>query len=281
MAIAGISLFFGLMSALTWGISDFTGGMITKRTNVYGVLIIGHIGSLILLVISALLFKESIPPLQDWLLGMLTGISGAIGLILLYRSLAEGQMSLASPVAALVGAAVPVLVGSFMDGIPAPLVLVGFGLALVAIWLIAQTGSIDPAGIFRKLLISALAGFFFGFFFIGMHLASSRAVLWPMAATRLGSIPSAILFCSLRRIQWLPERRHWRNISLISIMDTVGNLFYMLAARFGRMDVAAVVSSMYPASTVALARILLKEKITVWQTAGVLLALVALVFISM
>jgi uncharacterized membrane protein len=268
MDLANLSLIFGLISAITWGVADFTGGMITRRTNVYGVLIIGHIGSLILLVICALIFREQIPPLQDWLLGMLTGIVGAIGLILLYRSLAEGQMSLASPVAALVGAAVPVLVGLFID-------------ALLAIWLIAQTGRIDLAGIFKKLLVPALAGLSFGFFFIGLHLASSRAVLWPMAATRLGSIPGAILFCSLRRIDWLPERRHWRNISLISIMDTLGNLFYMLAARFGRLDVAAVVSSMYPASTVALARILLKEKITRTQLVGILLALVALVFISL
>lgn len=281
MDFANLSLIFGLISAITWGVADFTGGMITRRTNVYGVLIIGHIGSLILLVICALIFREQLPPLQDWLVGMLTGIVGAIGLILLYRSLAEGQMSLASPVAALVGAAVPVLVGLFIDGIPAPLVLLGFALALVAIWLIAQTGRIDLDGIFKKLLVPALAGLSFGFFFIGLHLASSRAVLWPMAATRLGSIPGAILFCSLRRIDWLPERRHWRNISLISIMDTLGNLFYMLAARFGRLDVAAVVSSMYPASTVALARILLKEKITPTQLVGILLALVALVFISM
>jgi len=280
MDLANISLLFGLVSAFTWGVADFTGGLMAKRTSVYGILIIGHLGSLILLIISALLFREPLPPLQDWLIGMLTGIAGAIGLILLYRSLAEGQMSLASPVAGLVGAAIPVLVGLFSDGLPAPRTLLGFALALAAIWLIAQTGRINLAGIFKKLLIPSLAGLSFGFFFIGLHLASDTAVLWPLVATRLGSIPSVLLFCTLRRLDWLPERRHWKNISLISVLDTAGNLFYMLAARFGRMDMAAVISSLYPGSTVALARIILKEKITTTQMIGVLLALVALIFIS-
>lgn len=281
MGNTGLSIVLGLVSGLTWGVGDFTGGMMTKRTNVYGVLIIGHMGSLLLLLISAVLFKESIPPLQDWLLALLTGVMGATGLILLYRSLAEGQMSLASPVAALVGAIVPVLAGIAIDGLPGGRVLLGFLLALAAIWMIAQTGHVDLAGIFHKLLVPALAGLAFGFFFIGLHLISSRAMLWPLVATRLGSIPSAMLFCRLRKIDWLPERRHWKTISLISITDTLGNLFYMLAARFGRLDVAAVVSSMYPASTVALAFILLKEKITRSQWAGILLALLALVLISL
>jgi drug/metabolite transporter (DMT)-like permease len=281
MGLPVLSLFLGLACAVTWGISDFTGGVVTKRTNVYGVLIIGHIGSLLLLVVSALLFRESLPPMSDMLIGMLTGISGGIGLLLLYRSLADGQMSLASPLAALVGASVPVLVGVWTDGLPAPLVLLGFALALAAIWLIAQTGHIDRAESFRNLLKPALAGVTFGIFFVGLHYASGTAVLWPMAATRMGSIPAVILYCRLRGIKWLPERRLWRNISLISVLDTAGNLFYMLAARFGRMDVAAVVSSLYPASTVALARILLKEKISAWQWVGILLALVALVLISL
>ena len=281
MDLAVLSLVLGLACAVTWGVSDFTGGVITKRTNVYGVMIIGHIGSLILLVISALLFRESLPPLRDMLIGMVTGISGGIGLLLLYRSLADGQMSLASPLAALVGASIPVLVGMLTDGLPAPLVLLGFALALAAIWLISQTGHISRAGIFRNMFKPVLAGFTFGIFFVGLHIASSQAVLWPMAATRMGSIPAVILYCRLRGIKWLPERRLWPNISLISVLDTTGNLFYMLAARFGRMDIAAVVSSLYPASTVALARLILKEKISTSQWIGVLLALAALVFISL
>jgi len=281
MDLTNLSIFMGLASALTWGVADFTGGLMTRRTNVYGVVVGGHFGSLLLLVVVAFLYREPVPPLQDWLIAMISGLFGGIGLMLFYRSLAEGQMSIASPVTALVGTTLPVLVGSLTDGLPTPRILLGFGVALVAIWLIAQTGRIDLAGILRKLLIPFFAGICFGIFFIGIHYASSTTIFWPLVATRLGSIPGLLLYCTLRRIDWFPERRHWRNISLISVLDSAGNLFYMLAARFGRMDVAAVISSLYPASTVALARIVLKEKITTSQLFGILLALVALVFISM
>jgi drug/metabolite transporter (DMT)-like permease len=276
-----LPIFYGLLSALTWGAADFVGGLITKKTNAFGVVIVGHIGSLILLVAGALFFGESLPPLRDWLIGMLSGIAVGVGLMFLYRSLAESQMSLASPVSALVGAGMPVLVGILVDGLPGYRILVGFGLALAAIWLIAKTGKIDLAGVLKKLLMPFLAGFCFGFFFIGLHLASGTAVFWPLVATRLGSIPGLILYCTLRGIDWLPERKHWKNIGLISLLDPVGNLFYMLAARLGRLDVAAVISSLYPGSTVALAWVVLKERISTSQMVGILVALVALVLISM
>lgn len=275
------AIFFGLISALTYGAADFTGGLIAKRTSSLGIVILGHIGSLFLLVPFALLLGEALPPAKDLFFTTLAGVAGGLGLILLYRSLAEGQMSLASPVSALVAASLPVLVGLWTQGLPGTTMLVGFALALAAIWLIAQNGKIRLVNILAEIRMPFISGIFFGLFFIGMAQGSANAVIWPVVATRLGSIPSLLLYASLTRQPWLPERKHWGSIGLISLLDTAGNLFYILAAQVGRLDLAALVSSLYPGSTVALARIVLKEKITPSQMVGILCALVALVFISL
>jgi uncharacterized membrane protein len=281
MGSVSLSIFFGLISALTYGAADFNGGLIAKRTSSLGIVILGHIGSLLLLVPFALLFGEALPPWSDLIFAILAGVAGGIGLILLYRALAEGQMSLASPVSALVAASVPVLVGLWTLGLPAPTMLIGFALALVAIWLIAQNGKISMVNILAQVRLPFISGIFFGLFFVGMAQGSAHAIIWPVVATRIGSIPSLLLFSLLTRQRWLPERKHWGSIGLISLLDTAGNLFYLLAAQVGRLDLAALVSSLYPGSTVALARIILKEKITPSQMVGILFALVALVFISL
>jgi drug/metabolite transporter (DMT)-like permease len=190
-------------------------------------------------------------------------------------------MSLASPVSALVAASIPVLVGLWTQGLPETTMLIGFALALAAIWLIAQNGKISLVNILAEVRLPIISGIFFGLFFVGMARGSAHGLIWPVIATRVGSIPSLLLYSILTRQPWLPERKHWGSIGLISLLDTAGNLFYILASQVGRLDLAALVSSLYPGSTVALARIVLKEKITPSQMIGILCALVALVFISL
>ena len=281
MGSISLSIFFGLVSALTYGAADFTGGLIAKRTSSLGIVILGHIGSLLLLAPFALLMGEALPPARDLFFATLAGVAGGLGLILLYRALAEGQMSLASPVSALVAASIPVVVGLWTQGLPGTSMLIGFALALAAIWLIAQNGKIRLVNLLAELRLPFISGIFFGLFFVGMAQGSAHAVIWPVVATRMGSIPSLLLYAWLTRQHWLPEHKHWGNIGMISLLDTAGNLFYILAAQVGRLDLAALVSSLYPGSTVALARVVLKEKITPSQMVGVVCALTALIFISL
>ena len=132
-----IAILFGLLSALTWGAGDFNGGLAVKRSNPYGVIAVAHTVSLFLLLITVFIVGEPIPSLHDWLWGGASGLAGGIGLLLLYRALAEGRMSVAAPVSAVVAAALPVLVGLLQDGLPAIWVLGGFVLALVAVWLVS------------------------------------------------------------------------------------------------------------------------------------------------
>jgi len=280
MGSFSFSILLALGASAAYGAADFTGGLVSKRTNSVGVVILGHVFSLFILIPLVLLLGEPFPTLPNLLVGMLAGLSGGFGLIILYRALAEGQMSLASPVSALVAAALPVLVGLWIDGLPAPLMLMGFILALLAIWLIAKSGSVSFAHAYQQLRLPFLSGIFFGLFFIGLSHASSDGAIWPVIATRLGSIPGLLVYSSLARLEWMLERKHWIGILFISLLDSLGNIFFIYSSRLGRLDLAAVISSLYPGATVALAWMVLKEKLSRSQWLGVLCALLALVLIS-
>jgi drug/metabolite transporter (DMT)-like permease len=272
------AVFFGLISAVTWGAGDFSGGMAVKRTNPYGAVIAAHAISLVLLVALGVVIGEPVPPLRDWLWGGAAGIGGGIGLALLYSALASGQMSVAAPVSALVAAALPVLVGVFSEGLPGWGVLIGFGLALAAVWLIS--GGVGLEFQPEKLRLPVIAGVCFGAFFIFIHEGSSQSILWPLAATRIASITSLLLFSIVTRQPWIPTRDSWIPIIISSLLDTAGNTFYAMSARMGRMDVAAVLGSLYPGSTVLLAWFILKERVSRMQMMGILVALAAIVLIT-
>jgi len=276
--MSSIAILFGLLSALTWGAGDFNGGLAVKRSNPYGVIAIAHTISLLLLLITVFIVGEPIPPLHDWLWGGASGLAGGIGLMLLYRALAEGRMSVAAPVSAVVAATLPILVGLLQDGLPALWVLTGFALALLAVWLIS--GGEGLAIHFDDLRMPVVAGIAFGAFFIFIERASQTALLWPLIAVRIVSISIMLGYALLTRQDWIPKRESMIPIILSSLLDTFGNAFYALSARTGRLDVAAVLGALYPGTTVVLAWVFLKERISRVQAIGILLALGAIVLLT-
>jgi len=276
--MSSIAILFGLLSALTWGAGDFNGGLAVKRSNPYGVIAIAHTISLLLLLITVFIVGEPIPPLHDWLWGGASGLAGGIGLMLLYRALAEGRMSVAAPVSAVVAATLPILVGLLQEGLPALWVLTGFALALLAVWLIS--GGEGLAIHFDDLRMPVVAGIAFGAFFIFIERASQTALLWPLIAVRIVSISIMLGYALLTRQDWIPKRESMIPIILSSLLDTFGNAFYALSARTGRLDVAAVLGALYPGTTVVLAWVFLKERISRVQAIGILLALGAIVLLT-
>ena len=273
-----LSILLGLSAALTWGAGDFNGGLAAKRSNPYGVVAVAHTVSLGLLLVLVSLTGESVPPLHDWLWGGAAGLAGGIGLLILYRALAQGCMSVAAPVSALLAAALPVVVGIFMDGNPGAWVLLGFLLALIAVWLVSGgEGLIIRVDDLRQ---PVTAGIAFGAFFIFMERASQTSLLWPLVAVRIVSISSLLGFAILTRQPWIPKRESLVPILLSSVLDTIGNASYALSARPGRLDVAAVLGSLYPGATVLLAWAFLKEKISRIQTVGILLTLSAIIMLT-
>lgn len=275
-----IPILLGLGAALNWGAADFGGGIAAKRTNSYGVVIGSHLISLGAFLGLALLMNEPLPPPRDWLIGAAAGLGGGTGLMLLYRALAEGKMSIAAPISAVVAAAIPIVVASFTQGLPDDLILLGFVLALTAVWLLSSAEALTQIRV-KELGLPLSAGVAFGLFFILLHQASGQSIIWSVIATRVGSIAGLLVYTILARRSWLPPRQHWPLLAFIGLIDAVGTTCYALSARTGRLDVAVVLSSLYPGATVLLAWVFLKEKITRVQAAGVLLALGAIILLTL
>jgi drug/metabolite transporter (DMT)-like permease len=270
---------FGLSSAACWGAADFCGGLATKRAQVYRVIISSQLVSLILLLALALLTREAALPF-DWLLwGYVAGMFGAIGLIALYRSLADSHMGVAAPVSAVVAAAVPVVFGVFLEGFPGAPQLVGFGLAFIAVWLISRASHTSVQ--WHDLGLPFLAGLGFGIFFVIIGGVGASAVWWPLIAARFGSLSMLLGLTLIKRQAQVVARPLLTLAVIIGVLEVGGNACYILARQAGRLDVAAVLASLYPATTVLLARFVLKEHLGRSQLAGLVAALAAIVLITL
>lgn len=280
--MSGNPVSFGLAAAVTWGAADFTGGLASRRTGVYAVVVWAELSGLLVLFALAGLTGEPAPDLQTWLLAGAAGIGGGFALLLFYQALAAGQMSIAAPISAVLAAAVPVLVSAIWLGLPGPLTGFGMLLALLAITLISRSEGPDQTAAIQlsQIRLPLLAGLGFGLYFILLHLASPEGVIWPLIAARCASVLFLIGFSLLTRQEWLPGKAAWLLIIASGLLDTTANAFYILATQIGRLDVAAVLSSLYPGGTVLLAWLILKERVSRLQMVGVIAALVAIVLIT-
>ena len=278
-----IAITFGLISAIAWGAADFTGGLASRRTGAFQAVFYGEVVGLALILVVAFAAAQPIPALSVWVLAMVSGAVGTSGLLLLYHSMTKGLMSIATPVSALLAALIPVLVGSILENPPGVLVLLGFVFALGAIWLISQSqdGVKDVFSHIADLRLPLLAGIGFGLFFVLMHTATRHATYWPMVASRTGGMLTLVLYMTLSRQPWIPAKSAYGMIVMNGLLDVGGNLFYILAGQLGRLDVAAVLSSLYPGSTLLLAWIFLKERLSRTQWTGVFAALVAIVLLTL
>jgi drug/metabolite transporter (DMT)-like permease len=174
---------------------------------------------------------------------------------------------------------VPMVFGLVLEGLPAAPQLLGFALAFVAVWSVSRSSD-GPAVRLRDLALPLVAGVGFGIFFIAIDRVSERAILWPLVGARIASLVMLLAAVALLRQGAMPARSRLPLIALVGLFDSGGNAFYALAAQAGRLDVAAVLGSLYPAATVLLARFVLKERITRQQWLGVAAALAAVVLIA-
>lgn len=278
----------GLGAGAVWGIADFAGGFVTRRTFPAIVVAIAH--GLSLLVILAILFLAGtpLPSAQAIVYGLISGTAGGIGLILFYEGLAIGAMGLTSALAAVVTAILPVVYSYFLQDHPTPTQLAGFAVAIIAIWMIAYT----PGGKAhsRGLGLAVGAGIGFGLLLIFLDKAGAQGVGWALAFSRVASASIAIAFSTILlirkkgRITNKSSLGGWGRIvplaALAGALDTSGNLLYTLSAVHGHLDVAAVFASLYPAFTILLAAWLLRERTTRTQALGMAFALVSVVLIS-
>ena len=274
-----LAVIYGLASAVAWGAGDFSGGFATRHDSAFTVTIISQAVGMIILVITAMVVPVSLPPSIILVYAAVAGAAGAFGLVLFYSGLARGRMGIVAPISAVVTAVLPVMVGIWLEGLPSWVQLTGFGIAFGAVWLLSRS-----QGVFNvtpvELGLSVGAGVCFGLFFIFIGLASDIAIIVPLIMAKLVGITLLLIVARLLKKGGIPAVRHLPIICLAGIFDVSGNSFYALAARTGRLDIAAVLSSLYPASTVLLAWLILKETMRRQQWLGLAAALAALVFIS-
>lgn len=273
-----ISPVLGMAAAVTWGMGDFSGGLAARRTNVFGVVGVAYSAGVLLMVAGALLIGERIPATTSLEWALLAGCVGGFALSAFYAGLAMGEMGIVAPIAAVLTAAFPVLFGAWAEGMPKKIQLAGFVLALLSIWLIAKTegSSARPKG----LELALLSGVGFGAYLILIRKAGTTAVFWPLAVARgTSTVVVMMLGLGFGGLQF-PKAKSL-NLSLAAgALDAFGVALFLIAARHGRLDVTAVLSSLYPAVTVMLAHFVLKEELKPHQRAGMLAALVSVALIA-
>jgi drug/metabolite transporter (DMT)-like permease len=272
------TVLFGLCASLSWGTGDFSGGLASRRAHVFSVVLAAYLVGMVLLPILALAWSEPLPSWRDALWGATAGLAGTLGLTAFYRSLAVGRMGINAPITAVLAASLPVMFSAFSVGLPGPLQLAGFVLALLAVALVSrpERASGRPEG----LGLALLAGLGFGGFLILISQVSAHALFWPLTAARITSLLFMIVFMRIRGEEMLPKRSVFPLVAIAGILDVVGNVCFVLAAHAGRLDVASILSSLYPAVTVLLAAIILRERVSRIQAGGIALALGAILLIS-
>ncbi len=268
-----------LSAAGCWGAGDFSGGLAARRSDPFRSVLLVYSVGLVALVIVALARAEPLPPLADLAWGALAGLFGMSGILLLFGAFAAGRMGIAAPVSGVLATALPVVFNAFTQGLPGSVQLVGFAVALIGIWMLSRPERVGgrPAG----LGLAIVAGLCFGSFFITLDQVSKASMFWPLVAGRVASCIAMLVYAALTR-RPLPLRGlPWRLFTVAGVLDVAGNVFFLLAIQNGRLDVASVLGSLYPAITAILARITIKESVTRLQMVGVTAAMLAIVLITL
>ncbi|WP_433426090.1 EamA family transporter [Microtetraspora malaysiensis] len=266
--------------AVIFGTADFFGGLATRRSRVLAVVVISQLGGLVLVcALMPVLPGEASPAALLW--GMASGVAGAAGIVLFYRGLASGMMSVVAPTTATTSMAVPVLFGLIQGERPSVTAMVGIALGLLAVLLVSRDSAAGPSRARLGPIVSALAsGAGFGGFFVLLKLAPAGSGLWPLAGARIASISLVVLLALVSRRTLRPIPGALPVTIAAGVLDMAANILYLLAARGGMLSLVAVLVSLYPASTLLLARYVLDERLNRVQIAGVGFALSAVALIA-
>lgn len=274
-----LAVFYGLGSAFTWGAGDFSGGFASKRGNVLSVIVISQLVGLGFLLLLSLIIPENTPSFHSLAWGAAGGVFGATGLVALYTALASGRMSIVAPLSAVMTALVPIGFSFFLEGLPRSIQLVGMVIALASVWILSARKN-GSALVKKELVLSLAAGVGFGLFFVCIDQASETAIIRPLIAARVASV--SLFGCIVLKRGSISnvQKIQIPYIVLAGVLDASGNALFAMAASLGRLDISSVLASLYPASTVLLAGLFLKERLQFQQWIGVVTAVLALILIA-
>jgi drug/metabolite transporter (DMT)-like permease len=260
------------------GAADFSGGIASRRSSALTVVFWSQLLGGIIAVVLTLARGEPGVGSGDIIWAVLAGFSGPTALVCFYRGLAIGRMGVVAPIAGVLGAGVPVVVGGILEGLPAPAQLAGIVLALASVVLVTRAH--DPIGGSRGVGFAILAGIGFGAFFVFLGRVGPGSAFAPLVIVRLVAVLLIAAIVIGTRGSWRVSRHSWIPVAVAGTLDMGGNLWYLLAAQQGRLDVAAVLASLYPVVTIVLAAAILRERIGGLQAVGILAAITAIVLIA-
>lgn len=268
-----MAVLLSLAAALGYGLSDFVGGLASRRTSAWPVAFVGTLAAfastLLLLVVT-----DGSPTRADLAFGALAGVGSGTGGAFLYRGLAAGRMGVVAPISAVGAALLPVCVGLTTGERPAALVWLGIAAAVPGIWLVSREpgGSGDLAA---GIVDGVLAGLGFGLLFAAMGQVPESAGFGPLAVAQGVGVVAVAVTATVLRARWVPDDRSQAWGALAGLLATAAVVAFLLATQTGLLTVASVVTSLYPAITIGLAAIVLRERIHGSQGVGLLLCGIA------
>ena len=278
---------YSVAAVFLWGAADFAGGYGSRRANAFVLTAFSHVCAFVLMLAIAFGQHAAFPSRTSVFWAVLAGAVGGFSLAIFYRALATGQMGLTAPIAALIGAAIPTLADIAMEGAPRRWTIAGFVLALVAIWLITRpeqpaeedVAQSDVSGHTKGVGLAALAGVGFAGFYLCIHQTSGSPA-WIAAVSRIGSLTANAVAVAATRAPLALDRPRAALGMLAGFMDISASALFIFASQRGRLDEAVVITSLYPAVTVLLARVILKEHFSRWKFVGLLAALASVPLIA-
>lgn len=278
-----MAVVLALASAAVYGASDFLGGLASRRAPVLGVVALSQ-GAGLLALLALLPWLGGPAGTADLAWGAAGGLAGAVGLVVFFRALARGTMSVIAPVTAVTAAAVPVLVGVLDGNSIGPWTATGIALALVAVVLVSADGGLSALRAARpaSLTPALAAGAAFGLFFVALDRTSTGSGLTPLVAARLVSMVAVVVTAALGGQSLRMGRRALPLVALSGVGDMSANALFLLATQHaGQLAVTGVLASLYPVSTVVLAQLVLRERLVAAQLTGLGAAVAAVVLITL
>jgi drug/metabolite transporter (DMT)-like permease len=273
-----VAVLLGVLVALSYGAGDFLGGLATRAQAVATVVAASQSAALVLLVV--VVPAEGSPyAWGDIGLGAAAGSIGVVGILLLYQGLATGAMGVVAPVTAVGAAVVPLVVGLANGERPDPLALVGAAVALGAVALVAGGGPTGGSGT-RPLVLAVGAGAAFGLVFVLLGATDESSGFWPLLGGRVASVTLLVTWLLRSGTPFVPQVGTRWVVLGAGLLDVTANGLYLLAVREGLLSLVAVLSSLYPAATVVLARVVLHERLQPAQLAGLGLGLAGVTLIA-
>ena len=276
-----------LFSAGLYGAADFLGGLATRAATATVIVAIAQATGFLALLLVFPFLPDATPHASDLAWGAAAGLAGGVGVALLYRALAIGTMGVVAPITAVCAVLIPVAAEMLSGVWPPMLALGGIVVALVAIVLVSQPPKAGvapavgarPPGRPAGLLEALLSGIAIGFFFLLLAHTRQEAVLWPVLTARAASVVLFGALVAVRRASRAVPRRALVLAAGAGVLDMSANALYLLASHEGSVSTVVTLASLYPASTVLLAAMLLGERVSRLQGLGIVCALVAVVLI--